>query len=126
MPFGANVKVWTERSQYSQASGTSVANTPVLQGVLATYIAPAAPDQHALPEGSLVQDFELRMDYGVDIIDEDVISQMTELDGVTLVAQSPLNPNEYLRVVHARDRSPLFLPHRRVLVRQATGGGQVY
>ncbi len=126
MPVGANVLVWTARSLYSAASGTGPATNPVLEGEPATYTAPGQLDPRALPEGALVTDFQLRMDYGTDIVDSDVITQMTELDGVTLVAQSPLNPNEILRVVHARDVSPLFLPHRRVLVRQATGGGEAY
>ncbi len=126
MPVGANVLVWTARGLYSAAGGTSAASNAVLNGERATYTAPQQLDPHALPEGALVTDFQLRMDYGTDIEDGDVITQMTELDGVTPVAQSPLNPNEILRVVHARDVSPLFLPHRRVLVRQVTGGGEAY
>lgn len=125
-----NVLIWTERGQYSNANGlssVSTPNVPVLQGEQAHMQAPQQLDYRLAPAGTFSSDFEIKLDFGADCVEGDILTQVVLMeDNSVLYASSAANSNETLSVQHAQDSTPRWLPHRRVVIRRATGGGPVY
>src|SRR5579859_6946648 len=103
----ANVLISTARAFQNPAGGTMPATTYLTQEP--AHAEPVASlsritTYQVLPAGALDTDYLFRVDVGVDIVTDDIITDCTLLDGITPWAQcQPLNDNETLRVVLADD-----------------------
>lgn len=122
-----NVLISTSRAQANAEDGTDPESPNlVAQPAHAELSVMTTTDYRAMPPGILQVDLVYRVDPGVDIAAEDIITACTLLDGVTPWAQSATNGNETLRVALVQDGPPGLLDHRTVYVQRFTAGGMAY
>ena len=122
-----NVLINTSRSARNGSTGVTAAPTAYLSSIGA----------HAQPVGTaayikygtaiLGSEYEVSVDTGVDIATGDIITSITQLDGVTPWPGN-LSPgaNVTWRVKHATEAAALLLPHRSVFIERTVKGGKAH
>lgn len=128
MPILPNAIITISHSTYSPSTHVTSAASPSQTGIVVHIMPFVASAYKILPAAAMESNYAANADSGTNVVEGDIITSITELDGTTPWPGLGIavNTNETFRVTYTNESTIGPLQHRTIFIKRERGGGPVY